>query len=52
MRHCAIFLKNNYNSNYRQNMLPINLDDNNYQTHKHSFFIRSELKCKPQENTA
>ena len=40
-------------SNYGQNMLPINLDGNKYRMCEHcTFFIRSELKFKPHENTA
>ena len=42
----------NDNLNYRQNMLPINLNNNKYWTCELcSFFIRSELKCEPHENT-
>ena len=50
----ARFFKKSYsNSNYRQNTLPINLDDDKYRTSERcSFFTRSELRCKPQENTA
>ena len=48
----ARFKKSNYNSNYRQNTLAINLDDDKYRTRvRCTFFIRSELKCKPRENT-
>ena len=42
--------KINYNLNYSQHTLPINLDDNKYRTRKCCrAYIRSELKCTPNE---
>ena len=39
--------------NYRQNTLPINLDDDKYRMRERCvFFISSKLKFKPYENTA
>ena len=43
-------LKKKMNLNYRQNMLPINLDNNKYWTHECCrAYIRSELKFTPHE---
>ena len=49
----ARFKKYYFNLNYRQNTLPINLDGNKYQSGERcTYFIRSELICKPYENIA
>ena len=45
--------KKKTNSNYWRNTIPIYLDDNKYRSGgRCTFFIKSELKCKPHENTA
>ena len=46
--------KKKSNLNYKQNMIPITLDNNKYRMHKRCRRcrgnIRSELKCRPHEN--
>ena len=45
-------IKKKYNSNGRQNTLPNNLYGDKYCLCEHcTFFVKSELKCEPNENT-
>ena len=50
MKNWLDLKKRNYNLNYRQNMSQINLVGDKTDS-KNVLYMRSELKCKPLENT-